>query len=105
MAPPSRQISNTSHASQTSTTVSGSENWETYDDNSEPEQDASDTYYAKVRAARGKRFEPENGHGPTASQSKRHRGIPPATHAGHVVMGHDGERLVSGSEWTDEDAF
>ena len=34
--PAARQISNTS------TMVSGSENWETYDDNSEPEADATD---------------------------------------------------------------
>ncbi|XDG00964.1 hypothetical protein ABKA04_000579 [Annulohypoxylon sp. FPYF3050] len=99
-APPPRQISTTS------TVVSGSENWETYDDNSEPEQDASDTYYAKVRAARGKRFTPENGYpNPQANQSKRHRGIPPTTmHAGHAVDA-EGNRIISGSEWTDEDAY
>ncbi|EON99149.1 putative microtubule associated protein [Phaeoacremonium minimum UCRPA7] len=99
-APPARQISNTS------TAVSGSENWETYDDNSEPEQDASDTYYAKVRAARSKRASPETGYGRSyASQSKRLRGFPPASHAGHVMVDHDGNRIISGSEWTDEDAF
>ncbi|KAK3322219.1 microtubule associated protein-domain-containing protein [Apodospora peruviana] len=104
--PPARQISNTS------TMVSGSENWETYDDNSEPEMDASDAYYAKVRAARaaGKRSTPEAGYGrpPTGGQPKRQRGIlPPAHHAGHAVAMVDGEgnRIVSGSEWTDEDAF
>ncbi|KAI1460574.1 microtubule associated protein-domain-containing protein [Annulohypoxylon moriforme] len=98
-APPPRQISNTS------TVVSGSENWETYDDNSEPEPDASDTYYAKVRAARGKRFTPENGYpNPQANQSKRQRGIPPTMHAGHAVDT-EGNRIISGSEWTDEDAY
>ncbi|KAK3379778.1 microtubule associated protein-domain-containing protein [Lasiosphaeria ovina] len=112
-----RQISNTS------TIVSGSENWETYDDNSEPEADASDAYYAKVRAARaGKRMTPETGYsrphagGPAA---KRPRGFPPGyphhqqhpashAHAGHVMVDHEGNRIVSGvsgSEWTDEDAF
>jgi protein regulator of cytokinesis 1 len=104
-APPAaRQISQTS-----STAISGSENWETYDDNSEPEPDASDAYYAKVRAARsgGKRLTPEaegrgyglrNGYQP---QAKRLRGIPPAhgEGEGRIVSG------VSGSEWTDEDAF
>ncbi|KAB5570173.1 microtubule associated protein-domain-containing protein, partial [Coniochaeta sp. 2T2.1] len=100
--PPARQISQTS-----STAISGSENWETYDDNSEPEPDASDAYFAKVRAARsGKRLTPEasgggyglrNGYQP---QAKRLRGIPPAHEAeGRIVSG------VSGSEWTDEDAF
>ncbi|KAL2024711.1 hypothetical protein VTK56DRAFT_6912 [Thermocarpiscus australiensis] len=99
-APP-RQISNTS------TVVTGSENWETYDDNSEPEEDASDAYYAKVRAARaaGKRATPEAGYArPHAGQVKRHRGIPP-THASHATVDGEGNRIVSGSEWTDEDAY
>lgn len=98
-APPPRQISNTS------TVISGSENWETYDDNSEPEPDASDAYYAKVRAARSKRMTPETGYArPQASQAKRQRGIPPAMHAGHAMIDGDGNRIVSASEWTDEDA-
>lgn len=98
-APPPRQISNTS------TVISGSENWETYDDNSEPEPDASDAYYAKVRAARTKRMTPETGYGrPQASQAKRQRGIPPAMHAGHAMLDGEGNRIVSASEWTDEDA-
>lgn len=108
--PPARQISNTS-----STAISGSENWETYDDNSEvePEPDASDAYYAKVRAARsGKRLTPDYGAGAgyglrgvpgyiNPPQSKRLRGIPPPCREG---LPDDG-RMVSGSEWTDEDAF
>ncbi|OIW33630.1 hypothetical protein CONLIGDRAFT_185945 [Coniochaeta ligniaria NRRL 30616] len=108
-APPpgARQISQTSSAA-----VSGSENWETYDDNSEPEPDASDAYYAKVRAARsgGKRLTPEAGgggyglrnNGGYQPQAKRLRGIPPPGQGegeGRIVSG------VSGSEWTDEDAF
>ena len=114
-APPPRQISNTSY---TSTAISGSENWETYDDNSEvePEPDASDAYYAKVRAAaaRGKRFqEPErpvtsygNGGSGLAGAAKRVRGLPPSSEQGGVVMiDGQGNRIVSGSEWTDEDAF
>ncbi|CRK25906.1 hypothetical protein BN1708_018199, partial [Verticillium longisporum] len=86
--------------------VTGSENWETYDDNSEPEADASDTYYAKVRAARGKRMEPEAaGYRPNASQTKRLRAIP-AQHAGHAYMDEGGERIVSNaSGWTDEEAY
>ncbi|KAF7543743.1 hypothetical protein G7046_g9940 [Stylonectria norvegica] len=103
VAQASRQISATSH---TSTAISGSENWETYDDNSEPEADASDAYYAKLRAARGKRFTPEQGHRPTSSQSKRLRGIPPsASYGGPVTIDQDGNRIISGSEWTDEDAY
>lgn len=105
-APPPRQISSTSHSSTTVSGVSGSENWETYDDNSEPEPDASDAYYAKLRAARNKRMlETEQGHRPTSSQSKRVRGLP--AYAGHapVMIDQDGNRIVSGSEWTDEDAY
>ena len=51
--PASRQISETSSNLTTGTTASGSENWETYSDASqiEPETDARDVYYAKVRAA------------------------------------------------------
>lgn len=100
MPPPPRQISSTS---QSSTTVSGSENWETYDDFSEPEPDASDAYFAKVRAAQGKRTEPE--HGLSSSQNKRAKGIPPQDQYGIVQVDEDGRRVVSGSEWTDEDAY
>lgn len=101
--PPVRQISNTSN---TSTVVTGSENWETYDDNSEPEEDLSEAYFARLRAARaGKLVTPEaNYAGLNASQMKRHRGIPPAQ-TGQAMMDHDGNRIVSGSEWTDEDGY
>lgn len=98
---PPRQISSTS-----STAVSGSENWETYDDNSEPEPDASDAYYAKLRAARCKRQEPEYGHAATPGQPKRMRGIPPPRgYTGPVMIDEDGNRIVSGSEWGDSDVF
>ncbi|CAK7198355.1 Microtubule bundling protein [Sporothrix eucalyptigena] len=103
------------HISNTSTTVSGSENWETYDDYSEPEPDASEAYYAKMRAARGKRMTPDivsnyaaNGRPASSMANKRQRGIPPPAstpYAGHVLVDTDGNRIVSGSEWTDEDAF
>lgn len=102
-APPPRQIS---HSSNGSSNVAGSENWETYDDNSEPEPDACDTYYEKVRAARGKRLEDDMGQRPTTSQSKRIRGLPPTMHPGQVYIDQDGNRITSkGSEWTDEDAY
>ena len=96
--PAARQVSGSSHSS---TLVSGSENWETYDDYSEPEVDVSDSYYAKVRAARIKRVEPDNGHALYESYSKRPRGLPPAQ-PGFVE--HEG-RIISGSEWTDEDGY
>ena len=102
-APPSRQISNTSSAI---TTVSGSENWETYSEVSEPEPDASDAYYAKLRAARGKRVTPDDAY-PRGNMSKKLKGIPPHGHAGHETYDAHGNRIISGSEanWTDEDAF
>lgn len=52
VAPPSRQTSNTSSVvSGAASMVSGSENWETYTDNSETEEaDATEAYYAKVKA-------------------------------------------------------
>ena len=93
----SRQVSSTSTA--TNTNVSGSENWETYDDASEPEPDASEAYYAKLKAARGKRLTPEGGYSPPrAGTGKKMRGLPGTVHA---------ETLKAGSEagWTDEDAF
>lgn len=103
----SRQISTTS----TSTTAaSGSENWETFDDASEPELDASDAYYAKFRAAKsGKRFTPEGGHTPPrGGPGKRFKAMyGGSAHPQKDVEEVDGRRLVTGSEsaWTDEDAF
>ncbi|GKT46804.1 anaphase spindle elongation protein 1 [Colletotrichum spaethianum] len=101
-APPPRQISNSSNGS---SNVTGSENWETYDDASEPEQDATDTYYAKVRAARCNRFEPEAGQRPPANDPKRQRPFPMTAPAGHVYSDGEGNRIISGSEWTDEDGY
>lgn len=98
-APSSRQISNTS----SHTTVSGSENWQTIEDDSEPERDASEAYYAKLRATHGKRYTPEDY--PQSQPIKKPRGLPP--HARPEYSNHDGVRIASGSEanWTDEDAF
>lgn len=103
VAPPSRHISNTSTAT---TNISGSENWETYSEVSEPEPDASDAYYAKLHAARGKRFTPDDAY-PRGNTIKKQKGIPPYGHAGHAYVDAEGNRVVSGSEanWTDEDAF
>jgi protein regulator of cytokinesis 1 len=103
--PVPRQISNTSVAT---TTISGSENWETYDDVSEPEQDATEAYYAKLRAARGKRDNPyDNYASQQGIQPKKQKGIPPLAYAGHALLDGEGNRIPSGSEanWTDEDAF
>ncbi|KAI9734478.1 MAG: hypothetical protein M1818_006867 [Claussenomyces sp. TS43310] len=104
-APTSRQISNTSTAL---TTTSGSENWETYDDPSDPEENAVETHYAQMRTSRNKRGNPYDGYEvPQGSQQKRPRGLPPGMHAGQVLLDPEGNRIYSGSEanWTDEDAF
>ena len=102
----SRQISTTSNST---TAASGSENWETFDDASEPELDLSEAYYAKLRAAKtGKRFEPEGGYTPPRSgPGKRLKGVYGAGNIGQTVIQESGRRLVTGSEsaWTDEDAF
>lgn len=101
----SRQISTTS-----TTAASGSENWETFDDASEPEVDASEAYYAKLRAAKagaGKRFTPEGGYTPPrGGPGKKFRGIYGGQYQS-VVEGEGERRMVTGSEsaWTDEDAF
>lgn len=103
----SRQISTTSSSN---TAASSSENWETFDDASEPEIDASEAYYAKLRAAKtGKRFTPEGGYTPPhGGPGKKFKGIYGAgAHPQTVIEEEGGRRLVTGSEsaWTDEDAF
>ncbi|CAK7262675.1 Microtubule bundling protein [Sporothrix epigloea] len=110
-----QQAGSVRHTSNTSTTVSGSENWETYDDYSEPEPDASEAYYAKMRAARGKRMTPDvvneyaaSGRPPSNMANKRQRGIPPpasTAYAGQVMVDTGSNRVLSGGEWTDEEAF
>lgn len=105
--PQTAQSRFTSSTSTTSTVVTGSENWETYDDYSEEEPDMSDSYYAKLRASRGKRMEPEQGHRPVSSMAKRTRGVP-AAYAPPVMIDQDGNRVTSGGgEWTetDDDGF
>jgi Ase1/PRC1/MAP65 family protein len=103
----SRQISATS----TSTAAaSGSENWETYDDASEPEADASEAYYAKLRATKAaKRYTPEGGYtSPHGGPGKKLKNLYGTGNHGHAVIPDGNGRVVpSGSEagWTDEDAF
>ena len=96
----SRQISSTSTTSQA---VSGSENWETYDDASEPEPDASEAYYAKLKAAKGKRYVPDGGHPSPRPGPKKLKGI----HDGQTLVEEHGRFVPAGSDagWTDEDAF
>ncbi|KAL8693114.1 MAG: hypothetical protein Q9218_002000 [Villophora microphyllina] len=109
----SRQISTTSTTTASSSiAASGSENWETFDDASEPEVDATDSYYAKMRAAKGaggKRGMPEGGYTPpgrAGPQGKKFRGMYGTTTETVIEEG-TGRHVQVGSEagWTDEDAF
>jgi protein regulator of cytokinesis 1 len=98
-APAMRQISNSSTIQ---TVTSGSENWETYDDVSEPEADASDVYYAKLRAAHGKRFAADEIHNGTLAGKKTKGFRNVGTEEG--MMEHDGQLVrIEGSDggWTD----
>jgi protein regulator of cytokinesis 1 len=102
----SRQISGTSNST---TAASGSENWETFDDASEPEVDTSEAYYAKLRAAKAaKRFTPEGGYTPPHSgPAKRFKGLyGGGNHSQAVTQEGNGRVVPSGSEagWTDEEA-
>lgn len=60
--PAARQVSNSSTVITGNSGNSGSENWETFGSGSESEDDASEVYYSKLRAAHGKRFAPEDTH-------------------------------------------
>ncbi|KAF2111470.1 microtubule associated protein-domain-containing protein [Lophiotrema nucula] len=107
--PASRQISQTSSTGTGHTMQSGSENWETYSEQSEePERDI-DFYKYRQQASRNKRFTPEGGHAsPRGVQGKKLRSIRDVD-SELMVEGENGRmmRVVEGSEagWTDEDAF
>ncbi|KAJ5098136.1 hypothetical protein N7532_005137 [Penicillium argentinense] len=97
-APPPPALRQTSSSSAGNTTVSGSENWETFDDASDAEADASEVYFAKLRAAHGKRFAPDDGMDLMGKKSKGIRSVSPdGPHPGQVLR-------VAGSdtEWTDD---
>lgn len=99
--PMSRQISDTSSNLTTGTTASGSENWETYSDASqiEPETDAREVYYAKVRAANPSK-RPGEGHGLMAPPPKMRMVTPDFI----VEHGHGRGVRIEGSDagWTDD---
>ncbi|KUI64746.1 Anaphase spindle elongation protein 1 [Cytospora mali] len=104
-SPAIRQISNESSNS-SGTVVTGSENWETYDDISEPEDDMPSTYYPKIRKSRDQFVTDPPSRFNSSQQGKRPRGIPPAQQPQRMMAGADGNRMFSGSSgWTDEDAF
>lgn len=107
----SRQISQTSQTSSTATghtMQSGSENWETFSEQSEPERDV-DMYQYKQAMSRQKRHTPEGGYGsPRAAHGKKIRSIRSVEEV--ITTEDDGGRMVrvyDGSEagWTDEDGY
>ncbi|KAL4871067.1 hypothetical protein BDV12DRAFT_164698 [Aspergillus spectabilis] len=96
--PAPRQVSNTSTVD---TVTTGSENWETFDDGSDSEAEASEAYYAKFRAGHGKRLATEDHQQPISLAGKKARGIrsvsPDEPIGSHMVR-------VAGSDngWTDD---
>ncbi|KAL0263528.1 Microtubule bundling protein [Diplodia seriata] len=97
----SRQTSTTSSTVQTA--HSGSENWETYSDVSEPEPDASEAYYAKLRANHMKRYTPELN---STHRRSRPAGSIRGVGATQRMIEREDDRFMSaeGSEagWTDD---
>lgn len=108
-SPQIRQVSSQSTNSN-GTVITGSENWETYDDFSEPEEDdGGEMYLAKIRPSKTSPTyvpaEPYARYNSGSSSSSRQlRGIPPAQKP-QVMVDEDGNRIFSGSEWTDEDGI
>ncbi|CAL5873306.1 uncharacterized protein PFLUO_LOCUS7577 [Penicillium psychrofluorescens] len=85
-------------SSSSSANTASSENWETFDDASDSEMDANDVYYAKLRAANGKRFAPDDGLDLGGKKAKGIRSVSPdGPHAGQVLR-------VAGSDndWAEE---
>ncbi|KAL4797943.1 microtubule associated protein-domain-containing protein [Aspergillus venezuelensis] len=96
--PAPRQVSNTSTVD---TVTTGSENWETFDDGSDSDGEFSEAYYAKLRAAHGKRLAPEDHQQPISLAGKKAKGIrsvSPEEPIGRNMV------QVAGSEngWTDD---
>lgn len=102
----SRQISATSSTGTGATMQSGSENWETFSEQSDdpPENDVD---FQNYRQRQMKRFTPEGGHAasPRGVQGKKIRSIRNVD-GGNLMMEDDGRmvRVIEGSEagWTDE---
>ncbi|KMQ45520.1 microtubule associated protein [Trichophyton rubrum] len=92
--PSNRQISN----STIQTVTSGSENWETYDDASEPEADATEVYYAKLRATHGKRMGTPGDLGGT----KKIRGIRGVSSDEFETENRYPHRVDGSDGWTDD---
>ena len=118
LAPPSRATSNTSSVMSGGGSVvsggsgvAGSENWETYTDQSDAEEaDATEAYYAKVKAQQGRvhRYQGYAGQmlPPGVPQGQHKRPAPPPGAGGMAKRVRDEEMVgtVEGSEagWTDD---
>ncbi|KAK3401262.1 microtubule associated protein-domain-containing protein [Sordaria brevicollis] len=125
--PPVRQISDRESAG---SAVSESENWQTYENGSDLEEEAGSLYLHKVRGARSlggfRRSTPDDSrpqsHASHHSQSThgfgqlqqaaqiramKQSGLQPPAHAGRVALvDADGDRIMGGqSEWADEDGY
>lgn len=101
-APPPvvRQTSTASTAA--TSVVSCSDNWETYSDVSEPEQDHSDEYLARLRAARQNQQSPDD----YPRQKKASYQSNPQNGYGQYSVDANGNRIMSGNSdanWTTED--
>ena len=108
-APASRQISQTSSTNSGGTMQSGSENWETFSEQSDepPERDV-DFYKYRQEVAPNKRWTPDGGYAaasPRAVQGKKLRGIR-SVDSDLMIEGEGGRmvRVMDGSEagWTDD---
>ncbi|KAJ4290307.1 Microtubule bundling protein [Kalmusia sp. IMI 367209] len=103
----SRQISQTSSTGTGVTMQSGSENWETFSEQSDdpPERDI-DLYKYRQAAARNKRFTPEGGHAasPRGVHGKKLRSVRAVDGDYMVEEGGQMVRAMEGSEcgWTDD---
>lgn len=105
----SRQISQTSSTGTSGTAAtmqSGSENWETFSEQSD-EAPENDIDFQQYRQRQMKRYTPEGGHvaSPRAVQGKKIRSIRSVDNA-NLMMEQDGRmiRVMEGSEagWTDD---
>ena len=94
VAPPSRHTSNTSSVMTGSVNGSGSENWETYTDTSDADEgDATDAYYAKVRAQQARQQQAQGCKRPLTAH-----GVPAGKRQAVIAE----EREGSEAGWTDE---
>lgn len=108
----SRQISQTSSTGTSNTGVtmqSGSENWETFSEQSDDAPENDIDFQQQYRQRQMKRYTPEGGHvaSPRGIQGKKIRSIRSVDNA-NLMMEQDGRmvRVMEGSEagWTDDGA-